>query len=725
MYDSGDELREPLLPETIVNILDRVTDAFFALDSEWRFTYVNEEASRLLFRDRKKLIGKSVWDEFPEARETQFYVQYTQAMAEQTAVAFEEFYAPIGLWYNVRAFPSESGLTVYFRDVTVEHQAHEEYEQYYRSLFYYNPDAVYSLTLDGRVLDVNLATEQLTGFTASELIGKPYDPLIVPNDLTRIRGHFQQAASGTSQTYTVSTQHKDGRVLRVQITNLPIMVDGRIVGVYGIAKNITELHEAVQRLRQSESRLAHAQRIAQLGYWDWNIADNEIERSDELYQIYGLDRGTGNSFETFMERIHPGDRAMVERNIQASLLGQAFDMEFRIVRPDGSERVMHSQAEVEFLNGVPQRILGTNLDITERKRAEEARHEAESKFLALVQAAHDAIVITDAAGEIKLWNRGASQIFGFEPYEIVGQPINSLAAQKCRKHRIGALSRLLKRRENSHGKTVEFLALTKDGQTISVELSLNEVWYQEQVHFIAIMRDVTERNKMETFLRKSDKLTAVGQLAAGVAHEIRNPLTSLKGFLQLMASENKTQHRYIQIMSDELRRIELIVSELLVLAKPQVARFSERDLQSKLTDVTTLLSAQAMMSNVEIILELEPNLPPIRCEQNQIKQVFINLIRNAIEAMPEGGRVFVKGRRIGDSVEVQVMDEGSGIPPELIRRLGDPFYTTKENGTGLGLMVSHKIIAAHQGTLNIESEVGQGTTVTVTLPIPTKTAGIV
>lgn len=139
-------------------------------------------------------------------------------------------------------------------------------------------------------------------------------------------------------------------------------------------------------------------------------------------------------------------------------------------------------------------------------------------------------------------------------------------------------------------------------------------------------------------------------------------------------------------MNDELQRIEMIVSELLVLAKPQATRFSDRDIAEKLQDVATLLNTQAVLNNVEIVLEVDPQLPPVRCEQNQIKQV------------------------------VQVIDTGMGIPPELIRRLGEPFYTTKENGTGLGLMLSHKIIEAHHGTLAITSQPGQGTTVTVTLP---------
>lgn len=717
MKESGELISEQFWPANIFDILDRITDGLFALDSEWRFTYVNDMAGQLLFRDRQDLLGKNVWTEFPDAIDTRFYNQYTQALQEQVAVAFEEFYPPLASWFEVRAFPSASGLTVYFSDVTHRHQANARHEQHYQSLFKNNPYAVYSLTLEGKMLDMNSAAERLTGYMAAELRGKTYDLLILEHDLEIARDRFQQAASGISQTYTLSSRRKDGRVLRIEVTHLPIQVDGTIVGVYGIAKDITELHQTMERLRVSETRLAHAQKIAQLGYWEWDIVTNTVAQSEGLRRIYGFDHPAIQSLEAFMERVHPDDKESVAGNIRAAFAGEAIDMEFRIIRPDGSIRVIYSQAGIEFVEGKPKRLMGVNLDVTERRNSEQARREAENKFLALVQAAQDAIVITDEAGEIKLWNRGATNVFGFGAAEMLGRRINQLAPEGFQSHQIRGVGRLLRRYHQTPGKTVEVPALTKDGRTISVELSLTELMHQGQVHFIAIIRDVTERKKMDAYLRKSDKLSAVGQLAAGVAHEIRNPLTALKGFLQLIAAENATNDRYVEIMSDELLRIEFIVGELLVLAKPQATRFSLGDLRERLTDVATLLKAQAVMNNVDIVLELEPDLPPIRCEGNQLKQVFINLIKNAIEAMPGGGTVLVSAKKSEGAVVVRVIDEGQGIPAELLGRIGDPFYSTKENGTGLGLMVSHKIVELHQGTLHIESEVDRGTTITITLPI--------
>jgi two-component system, sporulation sensor kinase C len=217
--------------------------------------------------------------------------------------------------------------------------------------------------------------------------------------------------------------------------------------------------------------------------------------------------------------------------------------------------------------------------------------------------------------------------------------------------------------------------------------------------------------------QERDKLSMAGMLAAGIAHEIRNPLTSLKGFLQLTASKPKPE--YTAIMLSEVDRINEIVTELLELAKPKETAFEERDLPALLEQTVTLLEAQANLSNVT--LAMEPNareLPPIivTCEENKLKQVFINLIKNAIEASAGGGAIRIAVRSSDEQVVVEVTDTGSGLVEEQLEQLGQPFYTTKEHGSGLGLMVCRRIVQDHGGTIAFRSEAGEGTVVEVRLP---------
>ncbi|WP_067618015.1 ATP-binding protein [Alicyclobacillus acidiphilus] len=221
----------------------------------------------------------------------------------------------------------------------------------------------------------------------------------------------------------------------------------------------------------------------------------------------------------------------------------------------------------------------------------------------------------------------------------------------------------------------------------------------------------------EDYLYRSQYLSIAGQLAAGVAHEIRNPLTAVKGFLKLLPTLSD-RNQAIDIMMDEIGRIEQIVNELLVLSKSQQHGFADEDIGYRFFEVIQLLRAQAILENVEIELNIEDDLPPVACEANRMKQVFINLLKNSMEAMPGGGKVDVRIAKHGvDKVSIQVRDHGVGMTKEQLRQLGEPFYTTKDGGTGLGWMISRRIVQEHAGRLSVESEPGKGTTVVIELPI--------
>lgn len=236
---------------------------------------------------------------------------------------------------------------------------------------------------------------------------------------------------------------------------------------------------------------------------------------------------------------------------------------------------------------------------------------------------------------------------------------------------------------------------------------------------MVITRDITERLKTEELLRKSGKLDLVGQLATAIAHEIRNPLTTIKGFIQLIQSmKNKENQWYIDVISSEIEQIEVITNRFMIVAKPQAVKIQLNNLSMLAEQVITLLQPKAMMNNIQISTVLKSEIPYIPCEGNQLKQVFINILENAIEAMSTGGEILVQIDTL-DSHQVSIcfIDQGCGIPRERIPYLGEPFYSIKEKGVGLGLMICYEIVEAHQGKIVIESEMNKGTTVNVILPI--------
>lgn len=219
-------------------------------------------------------------------------------------------------------------------------------------------------------------------------------------------------------------------------------------------------------------------------------------------------------------------------------------------------------------------------------------------------------------------------------------------------------------------------------------------------------------------LRQKEKLAVIGQMATAISHEIRNPLSSLRGFTQLQNEANTDSNDFYPIMIQEIDRINSIVDDLMYLGKPREMATEKANINEIIEYTLSITKPQGEIQGIRVDTKLEEQIPAIDCDEKQLKQVFINLIKNAIEAMPNGGNLKIKSEMLDkQQVSITIADDGCGILEEDLKNLGVPFYTTKEDGTGLGLMVTNQIIKDHNGNLKIESKHGMGSKVTVTLPI--------
>lgn len=225
-----------------------------------------------------------------------------------------------------------------------------------------------------------------------------------------------------------------------------------------------------------------------------------------------------------------------------------------------------------------------------------------------------------------------------------------------------------------------------------------------------------EKTQMRNEILRAEKLNTLGELAASIAHEIRNPLTVVKGFLQMMHKQEKgDNYYYLSLVLTELGRAEAIINDYLNFAKPQFEKLEDAELAKVITEVSLLLEAFASKENIQVNVQLQWDVY-VKTDRNQLKQALVNIIKNAIEASHEGGEVLIRQETIGDKSYITITDHGKGMDNDQVARLGTLFYTTKDKGTGLGTSVSIKIIEAMGGVISYKSQVGEGTVVTIVLP---------
>lgn len=360
--------------------------------------------------------------------------------------------------------------------------------------------------------------------------------------------------------------------------------------------------------------------------------------------------------------------------------------------------------------------IGFQHDITEKKHTEQKLKEREQRYQSLFEHHPELICSFDLNGLIQNVNPAVETITGYRVDEVLQRTYTDFIINQ---HRDRADKLFLKVAKGKQQQKEVFTIQHKDGDTVDLEMTgVPIIVDRDIVGIYGIGKDVTTDYHTQEMLKRAEKLNVVGELAAGIAHEIRNPLTSLKGFIQLLRPDLEQRKAYTDVMLSELERIEQIVNELLILARPQATAFAQNNLSELLDHVRILMNSKAIMSNIDIVLDYQCSLEKIYCEENQLKQIFINLLKNAIEAMPSGGTITMEAVQEDDEhIRLRIIDEGEGIPEDSLPKLGEPFYTTKEQGTGLGLMISQKMIKEHGGTMTFNSRPHQGTTVEIVLPV--------
>lgn len=360
-------------------------------------------------------------------------------------------------------------------------------------------------------------------------------------------------------------------------------------------------------------------------------------------------------------------------------------------------------------------------DITERKQIEK-------QFRSVFDNSADGIIAIDKQGIIRLFNPAAERLFGYTVAEVTGQNIKMLMPEPYQSEHDGYLKRYI---STGKGHIIgigprEVEGLCRDGATFSMELAVTEMNLGEKRMFIGIVRDITRRKAMEKNIRESYKMASLGTLTAGVCHEVLNPLNIISSYAQLLLTDTKegseTEQDLKKIL-EEVGRIVKITDNLLRFSRREKLETGEVEINSLLEKTISIIEPEIKLENIKLLTRFENGLPEIMANSDELRQVFLNLIMNARDAMPEGGKLTISTRRIEKQgnpfVSIKFKDTGEGISVKNLNSVFDPFFTTKKEGkgTGLGLSISHGIIENHGGEISVNSKEGKGTTFTIDLPV--------
>ncbi|MBU8573065.1 ATP-binding protein [Bacillus pumilus] len=364
------------------------------------------------------------------------------------------------------------------------------------------------------------------------------------------------------------------------------------------------------------------------------------------------------------------------------------------------------------------------LFVSDLNTREKEAHELTERLNRITDNLQEIVFETNEKGEIIFLNQAWTQMTGYEIDECLGTMYNQYFDQEERvvQHLLSVI------KEHKDAGRVELQLLHKEGKKVWGDVHY-KLYFDEHHQFtggIGTVADITKQKQAKLELERSNqqlqmqaqKLAVAGQIAAGIAHEVRNPLTSVNGFLQLMKTQYPERTDYFDIIFSEIKRIDFVLSELLVLAKPQSVHFQEVQLHELLEQVITLLKTNAVLSNIDLKQPFKrQDAGAILADANQMKQLFINLIKNAIEAMPEGGSIYISTEKVLNEWKITIQDEGKGMSEKDIQKIYDPFFSTKKEGTGLGLTICATILKDHHGTMDVSSELGKGTAFHIYLPV--------
>jgi len=720
-------------------------DGIIVFDEDYRIEFANTVASELTGYSREKLSGMD-FRRLLTHRDIGYLSQMHSEVGadESKRVCTEmEVLKENGLKRDaevcITIAKTENGgvkTYAYLRDITERKRMEREVREAtkrFEKIAEMGEDGIIVFDEDSRIEFSNQMASEITGIPREQILGREFFSLIGKRD-EEFLDEMVMRGEGLGQKVCteMSIRTPEGQVKETEVCIAPTRSEDGRMKTYAYIRDITERKRFEKKLKESEEKFRTLFERVEHGLFISSKRGRFLDCNQALLEMAGyLDKEEFLKIDIARDLyVNPEDRRRFQTLIEKQGFVKDLEVEFR--KKNGEKITVLLTAHTKRdEKGEIIGYEGLNIDISHRKRMERELKEANEFLMNLIESSVDGIIVTNMKGEILIFNKGAEKILGYQAEEVVGKVnISSIypagvareAMEKLRSPDYGGVGKL---------SSFPILHRRKDGELIEGDLSASIIYDEDgkEVASIGIFKDLRERLRMERELREiqqallqSEKLAAMGRLTSQIAHELNNPIYGIMNTLELLKSEippESKRRKILELSLSETQRLAEMLRNMLSFSKPEEEKKKPVNMNELIGGILLVMDKQMRESNVRVETDFDEEIPEVMASTNQMRQVMLNIFKNAKEAMPKGGILRVKTGKEDHKVLIRIEDTGTGIPEEIRDKIFEAFFTTKQRvkGVGLGLSVCYGIIKDHGGEIRVESEEGKGTTFTITLPL--------
>jgi len=733
-----------MLAKQLEKVVEMGDDGIMVFDEAYRIEFTNTVASELTGYPKERLIGmdfRKLLNEKERGYLDRMHLEVEvdeskRVCTEMNILTRNNLGIEAEVCISIERMDSGGRKTyAYIRDITEKKRMEREIREAtkrFEKIAEMGEDGIVVFAEDSRIEFANQRASELIGIPKDQILGREFFSLIGKRDEEFLEEMVVRGEGAGQKVCTEMSIHTPQGILETEVCIAPERSEGGKIKTYAYLRDITERKKFERDLKESEEKFRNLFESVQHGLFISTKEGCFVDCNFALLEMLGY-----SNKEEFLKieiaedlYVHPEDRQNFQRLVEKHGFVKDLEVEFKKKEGEKITVLLTARAKQDG-EGKVIGYEGLNIDISDRKRMERELKEANEFFMNLIESSVDGIIVTKMDGEIIIFNKGIEDMLGYQSDEVVGKMnIRMIYAPGVAKE---VMQKLRSPDYGGVGKLTSFPIThrRKDGEMVEGDLSASIIYDEggREIATVGIFKDLRERLRMERDLQaareallQSEKLAAMGRLTSQIAHELNNPIYGIMNTLELLKTEippESKRRRILELSLSETERLSEMLRNMLSFSKPEEEVRKRLNVNELLEGILLMMEKQMKEVNVKVVTRFEPKIPEIMASTHQMRQVILNLFKNAKEAMPRGGTLTVRTEKEDTKVLIRIQDTGTGIPEEIRNKIFEAFFTTKQKvkGVGLGLSVCYGIIKDHGGEIRVDSKEGKGTTFTISLPI--------